>query len=224
MARPLTIWLLVLLAGGVLASCTSPQPTPTPTPTPTQVPDIQEPNPDENTPATTPVVQVEWQKIINPTLPPAEEGFYSGLPYVFGGGYQATEEAKTFAEQRLGPIPEENLVNLAIARDSANNNTVFAGITIHHNEEVHSARKNGTFLDTPRTWNIWLEGRLFVSIDGERSWREVSVIPYPNQSKTAPKNLFIEMVRVAERDESIVLYASDGTTWWQTILPLSSLP
>ena len=62
MARPLTIWLLVLLAGGVLTNCTSSQSTPTPTPTPTQVLDVQEPNPGENAPATIPILRVEWQK------------------------------------------------------------------------------------------------------------------------------------------------------------------
>lgn len=120
---------------------------------------------------------------------------------------------------------EYNTVYLAIARDTADRNIVFAGVSIFHTEEAHKARENGTFLQGE--FKVWLEPRLFLSTDGERSWREVNVFPhnafpYPDQP-TIP-SVFAEVVRVAKMGESIVLYATDGTTWWQATLPPNSLP
>lgn len=60
--------------------------------------------PEVAAPVTIPVLQVVWKEVKNPTLPPAEQGFYSGHPYIVpGGGTRGQMKPKHSQNNALAP-------------------------------------------------------------------------------------------------------------------------
>jgi hypothetical protein len=201
--------------GGIIPPAPTPTSTPTetPTPTPTEAP--------EPTPTPLPKIEVKWErKDPNVKIPPGEEGLYSGT--IYNGPIPAVAEPSgperiKFVKRILPNIQEQN-VFLAIARDTNKKSVVFVGVTILDPSEIGEAILRG---EDPTGLHMGITKYLFLSVDGEKSWRKVSLSP-----DNLGGQMSIKEVRVISDKTSIVLFVRPGNSYWrQAILPYkNSLP
>lgn len=158
-----------------------------------------------------PKVEVQWSEpfLINsladlPPSLPAGKGFYRETPEGIGSA-GSSDEAFVFAQKILGISTPSNItpVIAGIARDPTNPNVVFAGISVSHKDPGQI--------------------RFFLSIDGEKTWNEVSII-YPDRPLTGGSF----DVRVERKGDSMILYARDpdfvAPMWRKATLSLKGLP
>ena len=153
-------------------------------------------------PTTWPFVQVEWSEpfLINsladlPPSLPAGKGFVRETSNGVMNA-RSTPEAQAYLQKILPQLFASDLkrwpVMAGIARDPTHPNVVAAGFwAMHSNSELRNGER-GEFY-----------GFLFLSIDGEKSWYEISSFisdPWANA---------LIDIRVAKEEERIVLYARD---------------
>ncbi len=153
---------------------------------------------------TWPVIQVTWTPVMNLSiLPPAEEGFYKGTMQNAPYGATGSAECGSYAKQIWVKTPYLGAI-CAVARDPDNKQVVLAGFDI------------GSF--NP-------DGRLVLSVDGEKTWREIQ-LPTTSYMSTQGPALGLVLpweVRVRQTKTSISLFVygvggNDGG-WRQATLP-----
>lgn len=243
MARPLTIWLLVLLAGGVLTNCTSSQSTPTPTPTPTQVLDVQEPNPGENAPATIPILQVEWQKLGpggDHQVWPAYDRENPNILYLgqYGTGFWRSEDGGQtweFIGKTLPTTLATTGTDYPLSQEELDRlDATLRADVIPHMEGYKEGTESYSGLTPYWAFRdevilapiIWMTPedanqaspnttiRLLLSPDKGKSWVELSALPVPNMFGEVYTTL------VLTTPKSIKLYIGSlngGTLWYREV-------
>lgn len=169
-----------------------------------------EPNTGAVAPVAWPVVQVEWTLVSDLSiLPPAKEGFYNGTMWNSPSVSSSTPEWAAYAGT-IVPAFGNTAATVAVARDRQDQQIVLAGLFL-----TYPARIEGhQILEDAR-----LVVHLFLSTDGENSWREIQLpIGRFDGAIVVPGE-----VRILAHASSLLLFVKaegggDGS-WHQAILP-----
>jgi hypothetical protein len=178
---------------------------PAPVENPPAQSESSEPGTGATAPVAWPIVQVEWTLVPDlSVLPPVEQGFYNGTmanaPYGSSGTAEWGAYAREILPELLGPFPGAKQA-ASVARDPMDKEVILAGLA----------------LGLPPTGDP--SARLFLSVDGEKSWREIQL----PAGRFEGAVVLPWAVRVVSRDDSIILFVLTGgggdNKWHQATLP-----
>lgn len=164
-----------------------------------------------------PLVQVEWIPVTDPSvLPPVEQGFYNGKTDQTPWGAQPSKEGSIFARKILPGMNDRQSVLVDVARDVTTPQVVLAGLSISDFSAIDKAfaeaQKRGDRIVDSNA-KVLREVRLFLSMDGEGTWREIKMFPETGFGE----------VRVRADANSVMLFVRETTLpmpWRQaTVLP-----
>lgn len=194
---------------------------------PAVVPVVQQPGAQPVQPAVVapvvpawPKVKVEWSEpfLVNSLaeLPPVEKGFYRGTADgEDGSGSVGTNDpnapVNVYVRKILPQLDKKMVLIAGVARDAIDKDIVFATIwaTLPVGPEIPVDTKTESY------------GYLLLSVDGEKSWQQIS--SFTTDGWSTPLS-----IRVMRAGETLTLFVRDGKfvapMWRKATVSLKSLP